>query len=139
MARTNFESLQVYQLAEKLADTIWDIVLNWQYFAKATIGEQLVDSADSVGSNIAEGSGRGSLLDNLRFVKIARGSFYETKYWLRRAYKRKLLKKSHVDALKPLVDELTPKLNGYYRHLDRAVKTELKNKTQRSKYKAQRS
>jgi four helix bundle protein len=139
MARSNFEKLQVYQLAEKLADTIWDIVLTWQYFAKATVGEQLVDAADSVGSNIAEGSGRGSLRDNLRFVKIARGSLYETKYWLRRAYNRKLLKTGQVDALKPLVDELTPKLNGYYRYLDQAAKTEQKIKAQRPKYKAQRS
>jgi len=89
--KTNFEGLRVYQLAEKLADRIWNVVLKWDYFAKITIGRQIVEAADGVGSNIAEGSGRGSLEDNRRFVRIARGSLYETKHWLRRAYKRKLL------------------------------------------------
>jgi four helix bundle protein len=113
MARSDFENLQVYRLAERLADEIWDIVLSWERFAKNTIGEQLVDSADSIGANIAEGSGRGSFQDNRRFVKIARGSLKETQHWLRRAFKRKLLTNEHVNKLKPIVDELAPKLNAY--------------------------
>ena len=137
MVRTNFEKLQVYQLAEKLADRIWQIVLTWQYFAKVTVGEQLVTAADGIGSNIAEGSGRGSLPDNRRFIRIARGSLYETKYWLRRAYKRKLLTNSQVADLKPIIEELTPKLNAYYRSVDSAANAEKKSKAQRSKTKAQ--
>jgi len=72
MAQTNFEKLRVYQLAEQLADLIWQIVNKWEYFPKITVGKQMVTAADGVGSNIAEGSGRGSYLDNRRFVKIAR-------------------------------------------------------------------
>ena len=89
--RTNFENLRVYQLAESLEDEIWGILMRWKTFARDTVGEQLVSSADSIGANIAEGSGRGSVIDNRRFVRMARGSLYETKHWLRRAYKRKLL------------------------------------------------
>lgn len=80
MGKTNFEKLRVYQLAEKLSDRIWKIVVKWDYFAKVTVGQQIVDAADGVGANLAEGTGRGSLQDNRRFVKIARGSLYETKY-----------------------------------------------------------
>jgi hypothetical protein len=69
-----FENLQVYQLAETLADEIWEIVVKWNGFAKNTVGKQLVRSVDSIGANIAEGTGRGSYKDNQRFVKIARGS-----------------------------------------------------------------
>ena len=128
MAKTNFEKLRVYQLAEQLADQIWKIVITWNHFARATIGQQIVDAADGVGANIAEGTGRGSLPDNRRFVKIARGSLYETKHWLRRAYKRKLLTESQVRDLKPLVDELLPTLNAYFRSLDGAIKkTKTKN------------
>ena len=53
MARTNFESLRVYQLSEQLADLTWDIVLEWNGFARDTVGKQLVKAADSVGANIA--------------------------------------------------------------------------------------
>jgi len=107
-----FEDLRVYQLAELLADAIWPIVMNWEYFAKNTLGKQIVRSADSIGANIAEGTGRGSFDDNRRFVRYARGSFYETKAWLRRAYKRNLLTQTQIESLKPLLDELGPKLNA---------------------------
>lgn len=83
MGKTNFENLRVYQLAEKLADKIWRIVIKWEYFAKTTVGEQIVTAADGVGSNIAERTGRGSPQDNRRFIRIARGSLYETQHWLR--------------------------------------------------------
>lgn len=42
MAKTNFESLRVYQLSGHLADEIWTIVLGWSVFARDTIGKQLV-------------------------------------------------------------------------------------------------
>ncbi len=135
MAKTNFENLRVFQLAEELADRIWKIVIKWNHFAKVTVGTQMVTAADGVGSNISEGTGRGSPPDNRRFIKIARGSLYETKYWLRRAYKRKLLTKSEIDGLKPILDELLPSLNAYYRSVDAAVtKAKTKNKVLSTKY-----
>ena len=117
MSKTNFMNLRVYQLSEILADEIWIIVTNWKYFEKDTVGKQLVRAADSIGANISEGTGRGSFQDNCRFVRIARGSLNETQHWLRRAYKRDLLKKKEVDRLKPIVDELAPKLNAYLKSI----------------------
>ena len=117
MERANFENLRVYRLSEKLADEVWNIALTWDYFAKDTVGKQLVRAADSIGANIAEGSGRGRYLDNKVFVRIARGSLNETKHWLRRAYKRALLAKKQTDRLKPLIDELGPMLNAYLRSI----------------------
>jgi len=121
MAKTNFETLRVYQLSEELADTIWEIVLEWKVFARETVGKQLVKAADSVGANIAEGTGRGTYVDNRRFVKIARGSLNETKHWLRRAFKRRLLSDSEVNRLKRIMDELAPKLNAYLKSIGRVA------------------
>ena len=117
MERTNFENLRVYQLAELLEDAIWEIVMLWKIFARDTLGKQLVRCVDSIGANIAEGSGRASVLDNRRFVRMARGSLYETKHWLRRAHKRNLLTSEQTDSLKQTIDELTRTLNGYIRSL----------------------
>jgi four helix bundle protein len=117
MARTNFENLRVYQLAEKLADEVWKIVTKWFALARDTVGKQLIRAADSIGANIAEGTGRGSFQDNRRFVRIARGSLYETRHWLRRAFKRELLTQAQIDTLKPLVDNLSPMLNAYLRSI----------------------
>ena len=113
MNRTNFENLQVYKLSEDLADNIWDIVSEWDNFARDTIGKQIVRCGDSIGANIAEGTGRWGIQDNKRFIYIARGSLNETKHWLRRAYKRKLLTSEQIDLLKSILDELAPKLNAY--------------------------
>jgi four helix bundle protein len=117
MTKTNFETLQVYQMSETLADDVWDIAIQWDSLAKDTVGKQMVGSADSIGANIAEGSGRGSFQDNRRFIKIARGSLYETRHWLRRAYKRNLLTEEQVKKLKPIIENLSPMLNGYLRSI----------------------
>jgi len=119
--RTNFEKLRVYQLAEKQADEIWIVVTAWDYFAKDTVGKQMVRSADSIGANIAEGTGRGSFQDNRRFVRTARGSLNETRHWLRRAHSRHLLSKESIHKIKPLIDELAPKLNAYLRSIGDAL------------------
>jgi four helix bundle protein len=122
MARTHFENLRVYRLSEDLADAIWDIALRWSIFAKDTVGKQVVRSADSIGANIAEGSGRGSFADNRRFVRVARGSLHETLHWLRRAYRRKLLSEQHVQKLKIVVDNLFPMLNAYLKSIGNSSK-----------------
>ena len=124
MNRTGFESLRVYKLAEEIADLIWEIVSKWDYFAKDTIGKQLVNSADSIGANLAEGYGRGSHADNRRFVKISRGSLFEVKHWLRRAYKRNLLTEEEISNLQELVKELTPKLSAYLNSISKKMEND---------------
>jgi four helix bundle protein len=120
MPRSEFEKLKVYQLAEQLADEIWDVVMEWDQFARNTVGGQIVRAADSIGANIAEGSGRGSFQDNRRFVRMARGSLKETQHFLRRAFRRKLLREAQVNKIKPIIDNLAPMLNGYLRSIGRA-------------------
>lgn len=117
MERTQFENLEVYQLSENLADFIWDMVSEWDNFVKFTVGNQITRAADSIGANIAEGVGRGAYRDNRRFVKIARGSLYETKHWLRRAFNRNLISQEQIDHLKPIIDELSPRLNAYLKSI----------------------
>ncbi len=85
----------------------------WESLPQNTLGKQIIRSADSIGANIAEGVGRGSYQDNLPFIRIARGSLYETQHWLRRAYSRNLLTDEQVIALKVIINDLAPKLNAY--------------------------
>ncbi len=117
MEKTNFENLQVYKLSEKLSDQIWKVVACWEVRAKNTLGKQLIRAADSVGANIAEGSGRGTDPELRRFLRISRGSLYETKHWLRRAYSRRLLTEKQVNELLPIMEEISPKLNAYLRSI----------------------
>ena len=80
MDKTNFENLEIYQLSEKLADEIWNVVLSWNNLAQDTVGKQMIRSTDRIGANIAEGSGRGTPQDNRRFLRMARGPLYETRH-----------------------------------------------------------
>lgn len=61
-------------LAEKLADRLRGLVGVWNHWARATVGKQWLRAVDRIGANIAEGSGRHTFADNIRFVDIARGS-----------------------------------------------------------------
>ena len=112
-----FDELKVYQLAERLSDDIWRIVVTWDFLAKDTVGKQLIRAADSVGANIAEGTGRGGFQDNKRFVVIARGSLYEVRHWLKRAHARALLSEHQMNTLQPVIDELSPRLNAYLKSI----------------------
>ena len=124
MAATAFKKLDVYRLSEKLADRIWTLVLPWERFAKDTVGKQLVRAVDSIGANIAEGVGRGSYQDNRRFIRVARGSLNETMHWLRRAYTRDLLTREQASSIRPLMDELAPRLNAYLKSIGAARRIE---------------
>src|SRR5215467_11658468 len=118
MASTKgFESLRVYGLSEDLSDLVWEIVSGWKILAKDTVGKQIIRAADSIGANIAEGSGRGTYPENRRFVRISRGSLYETRHWLRRAFRRKLLSAEQIECLRPVVSELGPRLNAYLKSI----------------------
>jgi four helix bundle protein len=119
LGETGFEKLRVYQLSEEIADMVWGFVMTWNRLAQDTVGKQLINAADSIGANIAEGTGRGSYADNRRFARIARGSLFEVKHWLKRAYTRKLLSEKELAPLRDLVDELTPKLSAYINSIGR--------------------
>jgi len=119
MEQAGFEKLRIYQLAEELADLVWDVVIKWDRLAQDTVGKQFIKAADSIGANIAEGTGRGSFADNRRFARIARGSLFEVKHWLRRAYKRKLLTQNEVACFRRILDELVPKLSAYINSIGR--------------------
>jgi four helix bundle protein len=106
------EELEVYQLAERLGDAIWDSVIRWDYFAKDTVGKQLVRAADSIAANLSEGYGRYSYRENIQFCYYARGSLEETRNWIRRAIVRKLSKNDEIENGHSQIDTLGRKLNA---------------------------
>ncbi len=105
--------IEVFILSEELSNYIWDIVKRWNYFEKETIGKQLVKAADSVSANLAECHGRYHYKDKQKFGYYARGSFEETKSWLRKSYRRKLLNDNQLMIINTYVKKIGPKLNRF--------------------------
>ncbi|MGC1249073.1 MAG: four helix bundle protein [Spirulinaceae cyanobacterium] len=118
MAKQTFENLPVYQLAEQLANEVWTLVKNWDFFAQDTVGKSLVNAADRIGARIAEGNGRSNLVENRRFVQLAKGSLYETIHWLRIAYSRNLLTAAEINQLREIVIKLSPQIRAYLKTLE---------------------
>ncbi len=87
----SLDKLNVSQSAMIIGEESWKLVSRWDFFAKETLGKQLVRAADSIAANIAEGYGRYSFKEKKLFCFYARGSLYETRTWLKKAQKRGLI------------------------------------------------
>jgi len=107
------EELQVYQLSMSLGDEVWNIVIKWDYFAKDTIGKQLVRSVDSIASNLSEGFGRYHYNEEKHFSYYSRGSLFESKTWITKAFNRKLILGVDFNNLIREIDSIGMKLNKY--------------------------
>src|ERR1700744_4688192 len=111
------EDLEVYTFSEQFADEIWFIVIEWEYFAKDTIGKQLVRAADSIGANIAEGFGRYHFKENKNFCYFSRGSIIETKSFLRKSKTRGLINDTDFNSLIQQLETIHLKLNIYIKNI----------------------
>ena len=107
------EDLQVYSLSMDMAERIWNIVIEWDYFTKDTIGKQLVRASDSIAANLSEGFGRYHYRENKNFSYYSRGSLFETKTWLTKAHNRKLISSENFQIFSHEIENIGIKLNNY--------------------------
>ena len=125
MSYYNLEDLEVYKLAEEFGNDVWFIVLDWDYFAKDTVGKQMARSADSISANIAEGYGRYHYKENRNFCYFSRGSIIETKGWLTKSKTRKLLTEDQFNLLYEKLQTIHLKLNAYFKFIGKGDKNKL--------------
>ncbi len=111
------EELKVYQLAMDIGERVWVVVGKWDYFAKDTVGKQLVKSVDSIAANISEGYGRFHYKENKQFCYYSRGSLYETKTWLKKAHNRGLIISDDFQSLEKDIEAIAYKLNNYIKSI----------------------
>ncbi len=115
------EKLEVYQLAESFSDIIWNTVHDWNFFLKDTIGKQIVRSADSVSANIAEGYARWYYKDSKQFFFYSRGSLLETKAWLTKCMRRKIMAAAEAKKLLDQAENIHLKLNAYIKFIAKSA------------------
>ena len=113
----DIEELKVYKLSMNIAEEIWNLVLKQDYFAKDTIGKQLVKSSDSIAANLSEGFGRYHFKESKNFYYYSRGSLFETKTWLTKSYNRKLIEKEIYEKLMQEIKNISVKLNNYIKSI----------------------
>jgi four helix bundle protein len=113
----NLEELDVYQMSMEIGERVWSIVSSWDYFARDTVGKQLVKAADSMAVNLSEGFGRFYYKENKQFGYYSRGSLYETKTWVKKAHSRQLVDDAAYDSLRRSLESLAVRLNNYLRSI----------------------
>ena len=119
----SFEKLEVWQLARKLVGIIYKITDKFPADEKFGLTNQLRRAAVSIASNIAEGSTRSSLKDQVRFIEIAYGSLMEVYTQLCIAVDLSYSSEEKIQDVNLLIKELSNKLNA----LSRTYKQQITN------------
>jgi len=110
---TSLEGLRILKTAEGVADSVWKRVVQWDGFARDVVGKQLARATDSIGANIAESYGRFNFGEKLQFLYYARGSLFETKYWLNRAQTRGLISSAETSDYASRLTDVARQLNAF--------------------------
>jgi len=88
---------------------------------KFRLTDQIIRSSRSIISQIAEGHGRRTYPDRLRFCIIARGSLSETLNHLIDAFDSKYISSEKLFYFRNKIEELERILNGYITFMDNKI------------------
>lgn len=105
------DRISSYNIAFDLSNDVWEIVKKWDWFEKRTIGVQFTTAIDSILANVAEGFGRYSKKDKVRFYRMGYGSLFESKDWLEKAKIRKLVSQEEYRRVIAVIDNLPRNIN----------------------------
>lgn len=108
----SLDKLDVYVLSRELSKVGWKIYSEFDWRTKKIIGDQFIESTDSVGANVAEGYGRFHYLDKIKFYYNARGSLKESRHWFELMTERNLVKEDDRKEYLKTYSKLSPKING---------------------------
>lgn len=120
----SFESLKAWQEARKLVVSVYQVLDNFPKFEKYALCDQLRRAIVSVPSNLAEGSGRISLKEQIHFIEISYGSLMEAYNQLILATDLNYIDEQSLEKLKPSIDTVARLINGLHAAYTQKIKTE---------------
>ena len=107
-----FENLNAWKESRKLVVAVYQLLDQFPKFEKYALCDQIRRAVVSVPSNIAEGSGRTSLKEQLHFYEISYGSLMESYNQLILAADLHYIEEKSLDDLRPQIDIVARMLNG---------------------------
>ena len=108
----SFEKLKVWQEAKRLVVDVYHLLDSFPKFENYALCDQIRRAIVSVPSNIAEGSGRKSLKEQIRFLEISYGSLMETYNQLLIAIDLSYITEDSVESIKSNIDSVAKMING---------------------------
>jgi len=118
---SDYKKIVAWQRSHELTLSIYKLTKIFPDDEKFGMTSQVRRAAASVPSNIAEGSGRGTQKDFLRFLYIALGSLKETEYFLLLAHDLDIIGDSEYDQQLELLHGPFAPLNGLIKSVDKKV------------------
>lgn len=113
----NYRELKIWQNAIERSVEAYKLTNKFPETEKYNLNSQLRRSAVSVPSNIAEGAGRNSDKDFVRFLGIALGSCFEFHTQVIISYRLELIDKEEYNSLDSSLDELEKMIWGFQKSL----------------------
>lgn len=107
-----FQKLDVWRKATGLASLVYELTRQFPEAGRFGLVSQMRRSAVSVAANIAEGSGRRSRRDFVRFLDVAYGSLMETVSHATIAADQRFLQPEDFDRILVGADEVARMLSG---------------------------
>jgi len=130
MKVNRFEDLEVWQKAMDLVDIIYDFTYKQQFNKDYALKEQIRRAVISIPSNIAEGFERGSNVEFIQFLFIAKGSSGEVRTQLQIALRQQYISKSEFDSAVKTSTGISAMIKSFINYLS---KTPIKGEKYRYK------
>jgi four helix bundle protein len=113
----SFRDLIVWRKSVELAVEVHEVVGRFPGAERFRLGDQIIRAAVSVPANIAEGSGRRSPSDYVRFLSIARGSLFEVETMLLVAERVGCVRGAELEVVRGLATEVGKMLTVMMRRI----------------------
>ena len=108
----SYRKLRVYQHAKELVIYVYNLLRQFPKEEQYALCDQLRRAAISIPSNIAEGSGRVSLKEQIHFIEIAFASLNEVMCQLELAYELNYINEKQLKGAEELVQFIAQMLSG---------------------------
>ncbi len=112
-----FEDLEIWQLARKQANVLWEIYCDGTFAKDFELRNQICRSSGSVMDNIAEGFERSGNKEFINFLIISKASNGEVRSQLYRAFDRKYISDLKFEELKSNCEIISKKITTFIKYL----------------------
>ena len=115
------EKLEVWQSAMDLAAKVYEITDKFSKHEIYSLADQMRRAAVSIPSNIAEGRGRSSTKDFIRFLNIAKGSLYELETQTLLASKIGYISENKAQIIRKSCEDLLHSIQSLINHFKKRI------------------
>lgn len=107
------QELEVYRMTRRLSSMAWVIYQRLAFQQRKVWGDQMLESVDSVGANVAEGYARFHFSEKARFYYISRASLSEgVDDWIDLGFERGVVFDQEFEQINKIKSDIQVRLNN---------------------------